>query len=197
MYNDPRAKLFGGPNTSTTLSTVDASPLATRWSVDSTILSIAETDTSEDLTLLQEAIVGRLGATAALIRTEDVQVVKIIACAVGRRAARLAGMAIGAVILQTWSSKTPNDESTNYIYLEKDEVASAAPLDPDPEIDIVDIGVDGSVIEHYPGFESRMREIFRSIDGIGVEGERRIRIGIAKDGSSVGAAIIALLASQS
>lgn len=60
---------------------------------------------------------------------------------------------------------------------------------------MVDIGVDGSVIEHYPGFESRMRGVLRSIDGIGVEGERRIRIGIAKDGSSVGAAIIALLAS--
>lgn len=90
-------------------------------------------DTSEDLTLLKEAIVERLGVAAALIRPEDVQAVKIIACAIGRRAARLAGMAIGAVILQTWSSKTPNDDSTNYISHEKEKVASATPPDPDPE----------------------------------------------------------------
>ena len=33
-------------------------------------------------------------------------------------------------------------------------------------------------------------------DGIGEENEKRIRIGIAKDGSGVGAALIALVAAQ-
>lgn len=36
----------------------------------------------------------------------------------------------------------------------------------------------------------------RAIDGIGEEGEARIIIGHTKDGSSVGAAIITLLAAQ-
>lgn len=64
------------------------------------------------------------------------------------------------------------------------------------EFEIVDIGVDGSLIEFYPGFEAYMREALRAVKGIGAVGEKRIRIGIAKDGSSVGAAIIALLAGE-
>lgn len=60
----------------------------------------------------------------------------------------------------------------------------------------VDVAVDGSVVEHYPGFETYMREALRAMDGVGNEGEARIVIGHTKDGSSVGAAIIALLATQ-
>ncbi len=58
------------------------------------------------------------------------------------------------------------------------------------------MAVDGSVVEHYPGFEIYMREALAAIPEIGVEGEKHISIGHAKDGSSVGAAIIALLASE-
>jgi hexokinase len=36
----------------------------------------------------------------------------------------------------------------------------------------------------------------RAIPEIGAEGEKRIRIGIAKDGSGVGAALIALVAGR-
>lgn len=39
-----------------------------------------------------------------------------------------------------------------------------------------------------------MRDALRAMHGIGAVGERRIRIGIAKDGSGVGAALIALVA---
>lgn len=56
--------------------------------------------------------------------------------------------------------------------------------------------MEGSVVEHYPGFEAYIREALRAIDGIGEEGEVRIVIGHTKDGSSVGAAIIALLAAR-
>jgi hexokinase len=66
----------------------------------------------------------------------------------------------------------------------------------DPESDVVDIGVDGSVVEFYPGFEDYLREALREIEGVGEKGERRIRIGIAKDGSGVGAALIALVAGR-
>ena len=64
------------------------------------------------------------------------------------------------------------------------------------EDDIVDIGVDGSLVEYYPGFEDHIREALREIPEIGPEGEKRIRIGIAKDGSGVGAALIALIAGK-
>ncbi|KAI9838823.1 MAG: glucokinase [Thelocarpon superellum] len=62
------------------------------------------------------------------------------------------------------------------------------------EAEPVDIGVDGSLIEFYPGFEDDLREALREIPEIGPAGEKRIRIGIAKDGSGVGAALIALVA---
>jgi hexokinase len=64
------------------------------------------------------------------------------------------------------------------------------------ENEIVDIGVDGSLIEFYPGFEAYIREALREISEVGIWGERRIRIGIAKDGSGVGAALIALAADK-
>ena len=37
-------------------------------------------------------------------------------------------------------------------------------------------------------------QVIRVIDGVGEEGAKRVRIGIAKDGSGVGAALIALVA---
>jgi hexokinase len=39
-------------------------------------------------------------------------------------------------------------------------------------------------------------EALRAVDGIGEGGTKRIRIGIAKDGSGVGAALIALVAAR-
>ncbi|KAF2008554.1 actin-like ATPase domain-containing protein [Aaosphaeria arxii CBS 175.79] len=59
------------------------------------------------------------------------------------------------------------------------------------EDDIVDVGVDGSLIEKYPGFENFMRSALRDIDDIGWDGERRIQMGFARDGSAVGAALMA------
>ena len=64
------------------------------------------------------------------------------------------------------------------------------------EDDVVDIGVDGSLVEFYPRFEEYIREALREIPEVGPQGERKIRIGIAKDGSGVGAALIALVADK-
>ncbi|KAL8851388.1 MAG: hypothetical protein Q9221_003659 [Calogaya cf. arnoldii] len=61
---------------------------------------------------------------------------------------------------------------------------------------LVDVGVDGSVIEFYPPFEVYIREALRAVSGIATAVERLIRMGLAKDGSTVGAAIIALVAAQ-
>ncbi len=66
----------------------------------------------------------------------------------------------------------------------------------DDDDDAIDIGVDGSLVEYYPGFISYIREGLREIPQIGSKGEPKIRIGIAKDGSGVGAALIALVAGK-
>ncbi|KXH64764.1 hexokinase [Colletotrichum nymphaeae SA-01] len=57
--------------------------------------------------------------------------------------------------------------------------------------EFIDVGVDGSLIEHFPNFEENLREALREIPEIGVMGDKRIRIGMARDGSGVGAALIA------
>lgn len=61
----------------------------------------------------------------------------------------------------------------------------------------IDIGVDGSLFEHFPGFEDNMRAALREIPAIGLGVEQRITMGTAKDGSSVGAALIAWTVGQS
>ena len=61
-------------------------------------------------------------------------------------------------------------------------------------MEYIDIGVDGSLVEHYPFFRDMIYEALRVVDGIGAQGAEKIRIGIAKDGSGVGAALIALVA---
>ncbi|UNI22265.1 Hexokinase [Purpureocillium takamizusanense] len=57
--------------------------------------------------------------------------------------------------------------------------------------DSIDIGIEGSLFEFHPTFEKEMRRAFQHIPGIGLNGEKRIKIGLAKDGSSLGAALVA------
>lgn len=229
MSTDPEIKLFYDHDSGAATTIHENSPLHTRWSVDSSILSVAEADNSSDLALLRQKIEESLDIVSTSISVEDAQAVKVIAHAIGKRAARLAGMAIGAVVLQSQRLENsvgpivtgekcshPIDKLNKAVSdtsISSDKIAESAhpvtaksatdlyPLCNDPtssafEHGIVDIGVDGSVIECYPGFEVYMREALSVVEGIGVTGEKRIRIGIAKDGSSVGAAIIALLATR-
>ncbi|KAG7152505.1 Glucokinase like protein [Verticillium longisporum] len=63
--------------------------------------------------------------------------------------------------------------------------------EPSLEEDIIDIGVDGSLFEFFPGFEAHIRTALKEIPAIGIEGEKLIRMGTAADGSGVGAALIA------
>ncbi|KAI9766338.1 MAG: glucokinase [Geoglossum simile] len=226
MHKDLEIGLF--QNSSTTTAVNDKSPLHRRWAVDSSILSIAEADNSDGLVTLREKIEESLSIPATRICVEDAQAVKVIAHAIGKRAARLAGMAIGAVVLQSQRLADPvgplaggagalssikdlsrgefgtdasHKDITNTNVVTNKLVSTTTLQDSSSgpllyERGIVDIGVDGSVIEFYPGFETYMREALGAIEGIGKAGEERIRIGIAKDGSSVGAAIIAHLAAE-
>jgi hexokinase len=187
------------------------SPLFTQWGVDSSILSDAEADNSKELNSLRKHIIRVFGVTAPSY--EDAQVVKEISHAIATRAARLAAVAVGAIVLQTGrlapvasSSAAPKSTSDILDDVAKFNIADAATATANKladtagltvnEDDVVDIGVDGSLVEHYPGFKDYMREGLRAIDGIGAIGERKIRIGIAHDGSGVGAALIALVAAN-
>lgn len=149
------------------------SPLHTLWGLDSSFLSTASADTSDGLRITRQAIHKDMAVHAP--RVEDAEAVQLIAKAVGRRAARLAAVALGAIVIASGELEKETGET---------------------EDDVIDIGVDGSLVEFYPGFEEHIREALRDVPEIGEKGEKRIRIGIAKDGSGVGAALIALIAGR-
>ena len=152
---------------SSTTSIEADSVLFKQWGIDTSFLSIVEEDQSDHLRITKQMLEKDLGVSAAA--TEDAIAIKMLVHAIGKRAARLAAVALGAVVIDSGR-------------LESDGLA--------------DIGVDGSLVEYYPGFEAYIREAFREIEGIGSEGEKKIRIGLAKDGSGLGAALIALVAHQ-
>ncbi|KAL7923421.1 hypothetical protein ACQKWADRAFT_289619 [Trichoderma austrokoningii] len=174
MIKDDDTSLFRDTNSSTNdwSTTTNISPksgLLSQWGLDTAILSVAAADNTPELsTVRQELENSLLVYTPAL---EDAQAFKAVAGAVVRRAARLSAVAIGAIVLQSGKLEDPAEE-------------------------LIDIGVDGSLVEHYPFFRDMIYEALRAIDGIGPSGADKIRIGIAKDGSGVGAALIALIAQK-
>lgn len=157
------------------------SPLRQQWGLDTSFLSIASGDNSVGLKVTRQTLDHDYGVHAA--SAEDAEAVRLIASAIGKRAARLSAVAIAAIVIGTDKLTHPRDIATT----------NDAPVNED---EIVDVGVDGSLVEFYPNFEDYIREALREIPEIGVWGEKRIRIGIAKDGSGVGAALIALVADK-
>lgn len=186
MVKDPKIGLFSDENSSSndvhsTTCIADDSPLYKQWGLDTSFLSIASGDSSSGYKVIRQTLDRDYGVHAA--SAEDAEAVRLIAGAIGKRAARLSAIAIGAVIIATGKLQTPKEIAT-------------ADRETVNEDEVVDVGVDGSLVEFYPGFEDFVREALREVEGIGEEGEKRIRIGIAKDGSGVGAALIALIADK-
>lgn len=144
------------------------SSIFTQWGLDTAIMSVAAADNTPELSTLRQELDSLLHVYSPAI--DDAQAFKAIAGAVARRSARLSAVAVAGIVLQSG------------------KLGSASEEEP------IDIGVDGSLVEHYPYFRDMIYEALRSTDGIGEEGAKRIRIGIAKDGSGVGAALIALVA---
>ncbi|KAJ6087928.1 hypothetical protein N7467_006842 [Penicillium canescens] len=145
----------------------EKSMLFRQWGLDTSLLSAVEADSSKDLLDVKTALKDHLEIENP--STEECQAVKVLVHAIGKRAARLSAVPLAAILVHT--NKLATD-------------------------DIVDIGVDGSLVEFYPNFEGHMREALREVPEVGAAGDKKIRIGISKDGSGVGAALIALVASK-
>lgn len=195
LVKDDNLGLFADPNSSTndlkTTTCLNAdSPIYKQWGIDTSFLSTAHGDTSPGLRLTRQYLERELNIDST--SEEDAITVKEIASAIGRRAARLSTVAIGAVVLSSGKLSSPSLPAG---HKDSSGAPSAVPVE-GQESETIDVGVDGSLVEFYPGFEEYMREALREIPEIGVEGEKRIRIGIAKDGSGVGAALIALVADR-
>jgi hexokinase len=173
MVKNEKTTLFKDANSSfndwaTTTNVGPQSGILKQWGLDSAVMSVAASDNTPELQTLRQELEKLDVYTPSL---EDAQAFKAISNAVGRRAARLSAVAIGAIAIQSGKLE-------------------------DPEEEIIDIGVDGSLVEHYPFFRDMIYEALREIKEIGPKGADKIRIGIAKDGSGVGAALIALVASN-
>lgn len=95
---------------------------------------------------------------------EQRQEIRRVAKAIGRRSARLSSVPLAGVVLHTKA-------------LEKFEGE-------------IDIGADGSVAQFYPNFEPMVREALHTT--LGKAAENRVVLGLATDGSGVGAALCAL-----
>jgi len=174
MMQSKDSTLFRDDNSShndwtTTTTVAGQSGLYKQWGLDTAIMSVAAADNTPELSSLRQELEKDLNIYTPSL--EDAQAFKVVADAVARRAARLSAVAIGAIAIQSGLLK-------------------------DPEAEVIDIGVDGSLVEHYPFFRDMIYEALRAIDEIGIQGVNKIRIGVAKDGSGVGAALIALVAAK-
>ncbi|KAF9520373.1 hypothetical protein BS47DRAFT_1370488 [Hydnum rufescens UP504] len=98
------------------------------------------------------------GAVKFEITDADCEITRRVCETVATRAARLSAIGIAAVVQKTEVAKKTEGN--------------------------IQVGVDGSMAEHYPYFEVRVREALRVV--LGHEVEQRIKIGMAKDGSGVG-----------
>jgi hexokinase len=224
----------------------EESQLFRRQGIESSFLSelavsSSKTDSSQSVKLITDKL------SAKNVTAVDVQAIKLLSAAIVRRAARLAGASLAAIIIQSGrldqplsASKYPDTEVTECQTSETIRTArptsigrfchrlsllwrrtlklftglnsssktqllstvNSSQRSPklaevrDPQDQVIDIAADGSLIEFYPTFEADMREAMQEVQEIGPAGERRVCIGLAKDGSGVGAALMAQAALQ-
>ncbi|KAI0676754.1 hexokinase [Trametes maxima] len=131
-------------------------------------------DDTARLERVRGIITQRLELDPADVSLRDAAIVRWASSLVANRAARLSGCAVAAVLVQTERAKLGGGFTT-------DEKR-------------ISIGVDGSLIQHYPNFNARLRDSLREL--VGDEVEAKVDIGLAKDGSGVGAALCALQATK-
>ncbi|CCH58298.1 hypothetical protein TBLA_0A05050 [Henningerozyma blattae CBS 6284] len=139
--------------------------LKTPNELDSEVLSHIEIDDSTGLRETELSMLQSLRLPTTLSERKEIQ--KLVR-AISRRAAYLSAVPLAAILIKT--------DALNKRYHGE-----------------VEIGCDGSVVELYPGFRSMLRHAL-ALSPIGAEGERKVHLKIAKDGSGVGAALCALVA---
>ncbi|KAJ3723422.1 hypothetical protein C8R42DRAFT_606411 [Lentinula raphanica] len=182
-----------------------------RWDILSTPEGLAQLSSKVmgKLERVRKVLVSKLEYADGDVSLRDAAIVRWACHLVARRAALLSGVAVAAILLQTGragfvqdvhsdsSLNTPNDvpkvNGANGIHV-TDSVTNGTSKNAAKEEfeERIGVGVDGSLIQFYPHFERTMRESLRSI--VGADVERRVEIGLAKDGSGVGAALCALQA---
>ncbi|KAH9967730.1 hypothetical protein BGW80DRAFT_1339745 [Lactifluus volemus] len=137
--------------------------------------------TLQRLEKVQKIVQEHLGYEPGEVSLRDAAIVRWAAALVVRRAARLSACGVATVAIQIGYATGLGKDAR----AAEPAVAKGKPYA---------IGIDGSLYQHYPEFEERMREALRIL--LGEEVEKRVEMGLAKDGSGVGAALCALQATK-
>lgn len=139
--------------------------LKTPFELSSEVMSHIEIDRTSGLRETELSLLQGLRLPTTPIERQQIQ---RLVRAISRRSAYLSAVPIAAILMKTGAlDKRYHGE--------------------------VEVGCDGSVVEFYPGYRSMMRHAL-ALSPIGTEGERKVHLCIAKDGSGVGAALCALIA---
>ncbi|TFK43320.1 hexokinase [Crucibulum laeve] len=132
------------------------------------------------LTAVRKVILGPHGLgykSEDEVSLRDAAIVRWVCALVARRAALLSGVAVATTLIQTGRAVLPGQEGSKALRERNEKIG---------------VGVDGSLVENYPNFNTILRESLRLL--VGEDVEQRVNIGLAKDGSGVGAALCALQA---
>ncbi|KAG0055720.1 glucokinase [Gryganskiella cystojenkinii] len=164
------------------------------WSFETEYMSKIELDSSSTLIPIAQILEQRLDVR---INTQvDREIVKHVCKLVGERAARLSAVATAAVIRQGLIKGRLRDHGYPLKLSAHDEEPEARPVNGTSALadHAINVGIDGSVFEHYPRFEERMKCALTEL--LGSKANDVVSLGIARDGSGVGAALAALIATK-
>ncbi|KAI8598804.1 hypothetical protein EDD21DRAFT_381484 [Dissophora ornata] len=174
--------------------------LNTHWAVETKFMSAIENDTSSDLATVAQILEQELDIH---VNTQaDREIVKVVCQFVGMRAARMSAAATAAVIRQGLEVGTLRNQGyplklsihdKETVYQNGSTKAKGRNGGADCN-NAIHVGVDGSVFQHYPHFEERMKQTL--VELLGENARDMVKLGIARDGSGVGAALAALIATK-
>ncbi|KAF9541083.1 glucokinase [Mortierella hygrophila] len=184
--------------------------LNAHWSFKTEFMSQIESDTSPNLTSIAQILKQKLEiCSKAQI---DREIVKAVCELVGKRAARLSAMATAAVVRKglsdgghlagdgyplklsekhrVFDTAAGVNKSETAVEKVHERTDSAVVHDGN----LIHVGIDGSVFKLYPHFEERMVEGLTEL--LGSRAKDLVPLNIAEDGSGVGAALAALIATK-
>ncbi|KAI8332034.1 hexokinase-domain-containing protein [Chlamydoabsidia padenii] len=142
--------------------------LNAQWRFETAYMSTIEADHSPQLTATQHVLEDIMDLPKGSTTLADRQMVKLICQAVGRRSARLAACGLAGILTH------------------KDLIG-------DDKKDCL-IAIDGSLYEFYPDFEKNMMDAL--VELFGEKMRQRVRFELSRDGSGLGASVIAMMASK-
>lgn len=148
------------------------------WSFETEYMSKIELDTSSTMIPIAQILEQKLDVR---INTQvDREIVKHVCKLVGERAARLSAVATAAVIRQGLISGTLRDHGYPLKSNAQDEEPEASPVSGTNTLadHAINVGIDGSVFEHYPHFEDRMKAALSEL--LGSKANDVISLGIAR-----------------